>query len=358
MATKRVLITAVSRFWGARLALALEADPQVELVVGIDTREPTVALERTEFVRADIRHSLIGRLIRSLNIDTVVDTHLLVDTALVGSRLAHETNVIGSVNLLAACAGKDSPVRKVVVKSSTVAYGCSPGGPSIWSEDSRNWQPSSDPFVADVVEIEEMTRDFALRNREITVTTLRFVNVLGARLHTPLTRYFGQPVVPTVAGYDPRLQFIEEHDALEVLRRATVEDHPGAFNVTAHGCVLLSQVISLAGRVNAAVLPPYLTQLSRPALGAFGLSVPGHLLDLLKHGRVVDGRRLRETFGLVPRLSTLNAVREWARTASGPRLERRRVASHDRYEPAIEEYLRSRRPGRPARSNGRLGVTT
>ena len=43
----------------------------------------------------------------------------------------------------------------------------------------------------------------------------------SARRSTPpLTRYFALPVVPTVLGFDPRLQFVHEDDALEVLRHA------------------------------------------------------------------------------------------------------------------------------------------
>ena len=50
---RRVLITGLDSFWGGRMAQALESDPEVEMILGMGTREPSVALERTEFVRAD-----------------------------------------------------------------------------------------------------------------------------------------------------------------------------------------------------------------------------------------------------------------------------------------------------------------
>ena len=59
----RVLITGLSTFWGGRVAQALEADPEVEVIIGLDTREPTVKLERTEYVRSDENYSILSRIV-------------------------------------------------------------------------------------------------------------------------------------------------------------------------------------------------------------------------------------------------------------------------------------------------------
>jgi UDP-glucose 4-epimerase len=50
---RRVLVTGLGTFWGGHMAQALEADPNVEVIVGLDPTEPTVELERTEYVRVD-----------------------------------------------------------------------------------------------------------------------------------------------------------------------------------------------------------------------------------------------------------------------------------------------------------------
>ncbi len=60
---RRVLITGISRHLAGRLAQALESDPEVESIVGVDVEEPEVDLERTEFVHADIRNPLIVKVI-------------------------------------------------------------------------------------------------------------------------------------------------------------------------------------------------------------------------------------------------------------------------------------------------------
>ena len=131
-ARRRILITGLSTYWGGRLAQALEQDPEVETIIGVDTRgPPQVELERTEFVRVADQHALIRRIVQAAEIDTVVDTRLVVDSIVTAPRLAHENNVIGTMNILAACGGPDSPVRKLVFKSSRALLRRRAGRPGV-----------------------------------------------------------------------------------------------------------------------------------------------------------------------------------------------------------------------------------
>lgn len=318
MHRQRVLITGVSRFWGAELAERLELDPRVEQIVGLDVRQPTRELSRTDFVRADLRHSLIGKLIRALGIDTVVHTNLIVDPRRTSARVAHETNVIGTMNLLAACSGPDSPVRRLVVKSSTAIYGAEPDDPSFFTEEMSRRTPPTDAFSRDIVEVEAYVHDFALRQPQATVTVLRFANVLGPDLQTPFQAYFSLPLVPTVAGFDPRIQLLHESDAVEVLYRATVEDHPGIYNVAGPGIVLLSQAIRIVGRRPAPVIPFVGGGVATFALRRLGLlDWPPHLLRLIQYGRGVDISRLESEFGFRPRYTSRAVVEDFARRGAG-----------------------------------------
>jgi len=336
MHRKRVLITGVSRFWGGELAQRLEVDPVVEQIVGVDVREPTRELARTDFVRADIRHSLIGKLVRSLGIDTVVHTNLIVDPRRTSARVAHETNVIGTMNLLAACSGADSPVSKLVVKSSTAIYGSEPDDPSFFTEEMSRRTPPRDAFSRDIVEVESYVRDFALRQREAAVTVLRFTNVLGPFLQTPFQAYLTLPAVPTVLGFDPRLQFLHEEDAIESLYRATLEDHPGVYNVAGQGMILLSQAIRIMGRRSLPVIPPYGSTLATLVMKRVGiLDWPPHLLRLIQFGRVVDIRRLQEEFGFTPRYTSHEVVEDFVRKHRVRRL----AGEGFTYEKDLEEFL-------------------
>ena len=125
-----MLVTGVSRYLGSRLAGVLAADPSIERVIGVDTvpprREQATQLGRTEFVRADIRNPLIAKVIAQAEVDTVVHLNVIATPLSAGGRTAmKEINVIGTMQLLAACQ-KAPSMRKLVVKSTTAVYGSSP----------------------------------------------------------------------------------------------------------------------------------------------------------------------------------------------------------------------------------------
>ena len=111
-------------------------------------------------------------------------------------------------------------------------------------------------YAKDAVEIEGYLRGFARRRPDVSVTVLRFANLIGPRIDTVFTRYFALPVVPTVLGYDARVQLLHEEDALAVLERAASLELPGTFNVAADGVLLLSQAIRRAGRIAIPVPAP------------------------------------------------------------------------------------------------------
>ncbi len=139
--TRRVLVTGLSTYWGGRLAQALESFEHIEAIVGVDSQAPTRELERTEFVKVSNQHSLLQRIVRAAEIDTVIDTRLVVNSLMAPPRLAHENNVIGTMNILAACAGPDSPVRKFIFKSSTHYYGSEQDDPAFFTEEMRRPHP-------------------------------------------------------------------------------------------------------------------------------------------------------------------------------------------------------------------------
>jgi UDP-glucose 4-epimerase len=96
---RRVLVTGLSTFWGGRVAQALERDPSVDVIVGLDRNEPTIELERTEYVRSDESYSILARIVKATKIDTVVHSFLVVDSTSMSSKNLHEINVIGTMNL-------------------------------------------------------------------------------------------------------------------------------------------------------------------------------------------------------------------------------------------------------------------
>jgi UDP-glucose 4-epimerase len=299
-APNRVLLTGVSNPLGAEVARRLA--PQVPFLFGCDTVDPMSALEEMDFVHADTRLSVIGKLVRQLKIDTVVHLAVIVDSPR-EERSIHETDVIGTMNVLVGCAAPSSPVRRLVVKSSAAVYGASPNDPSFFNEDMTNWDRPGSGVTRDLLEMEQLVSEFSLRNEHCGVTVLR----LGLRVSedTTLARYLSLPIVPTFAGFDPRLQLLHEDDAAEVIVRSVIGSHPGTFNVAGDGVVLLSQAIGIMGGRPAPVLPPYGRWLSRLGLKALArVDMPAHMADIVAFGLVMDCSQLAAEYRWRPAYSS------------------------------------------------------
>jgi UDP-glucose 4-epimerase len=341
MRPRRVLVTGVSRYLGGRLATILAADPEIEAVVGVDTVEPRGDLGRTEVVRADIRSPKIAQVIADAAPDTVVHLSVVATPLTVGGRTAmKEINVIGTMQLLAACQ-KSTSVRKLVLKSTTAVYGSSPKDPALFTEDMEPRRLPRTGYAKDSVEVEGYVRGFGRRRPDVALTMLRFTNFVGPRIDTPLTRYFSLPVVPRVFGFDPRIQFCHEDDAVEVLRLATLEDKPGIYNVGGSGVLLLSQAIRRAGRVSAPVLEPLVSVVGQGFRRAGLVDFSPEQMRFLEHGRVADTTRLREQFGYTPRYTSIEAFDDFVRARGLNRVLHPEVVAGA--EAAILERLPSRR---------------
>lgn len=350
MRSRRILITGLSSYWGGRLAEQLERDPEIETIIGVDSADPRRELERTEFVRVGTQHALIRRIVRAARIDTVVDTRMVVDSVTASAGAAHEANVIGTMNILAACSGPDSPVRKVVIKSSAHYYGCEQDDPAFFTEDMERPHAPRTPIERDIVEAEGAIAEFARRNRQTVVSVLRFANGLGPELRTSHLSYLTLPVVPTVLGFDPRYGFIHEEDIVGCLEHVARHDLPGIYNGAADGVLVLSEILTLLDRPTLPLLPPVGTGLATTVLRPLGISIPPEMLAQLRFGRGLDNRRLKAA-GYHYRYTTRETVLAMAEHLRLRPILRGARAGGYRYEQAVEEFLRrspSVRPARPA----------
>jgi UDP-glucose 4-epimerase len=312
---RAVLVTGVSRDLGARFARTLAADDQFT-VVGVDLTPPRHDLGNVAFLRADIRNPVIAKVIASRDVDTVVHLAMVATPLGAGSRSSmKEINVIGTMQLLAACQQAET-LRKLVVQSSVSVYGASPRDPAKFTEEmSPRVQPRTG-FGKDSVEIESYVRGLARRRPDVVVTTLRLANLMGAGVDSQITRYLRLPVVPRVMGYDARLQFLHPADAVDALVRVTVHDVPGTFNVAADDMVTLSQALRMMGRPTVGVpqsLAPIVATMGRQARL---LDFSTDQISALTYGRGMDTSRFRTATGFSPAYTSKRALDEFVTSAT------------------------------------------
>ena len=309
---KVVLVTGVSRYLGGLYARRLSAEPEVERILGVDVIPPRHSIGRAEFVRADIRNPMIGRIIRQAGVDTVVHMNVIATPKDTGGRVTQkEINVIGTMQLLAACQKSDS-VQRLVVKSTAAVYGSSPRDPAMFAEDMNAKSTPRTGFGKDSIEVEGYVRGFSRRRPDVEITMLRLANVIGPQIRTAITDYFAMPLVPVPLGYDARMQFIHEHDAVEALAQATTGPSVGIVNVAGDGFVTLLQCLAVVRRPIVPV--PMSTAgvvgniVRRSGLADFS---PDQVA-FLAYGRGLDTNRMRKVFAFAPTYTTREAFKDFA----------------------------------------------
>lgn len=299
---RRILVTGAATWTGGRLIQRLERRAHVE-IFAVDSMPPRIdfaspfremALDQLEFAH------------HVLDIEPNVVVHLqTVDRAAeLGKSRAHDAAVIGA-QTLAGAIGRSDSIRRVIVKSDAAIYGCSPRSPSVYREDMEPYGRRR-RYARDLSEMERFFTGITERH-EIALTVLRFANILGARVANPISTYLRMPVIPSLLGFDPRLQFIYEDDAVRALEHTVITEVPGTINVAAPGQLYLSRVVRLGGRIPQP-LPKRGLDAAMRTLQRSGHALPPHLQEVFRHGMVTDTTRMRTELGFVPRLTCRQAV--------------------------------------------------
>ncbi len=159
----------------------------------------------------------------------------------------HDINVIGTLQMLAACERSET-IRAIVIRGSAGIYGSEPQAPQFFREELARLFPLRTRFQRDVGEIENLFETYARRHPDVVCTMLRYQPAVGPALDTQVTRYLRPPVAPTYLGFDPRIQVVHEEDGLGALLAAVRSPVRGAVNVASPGTIGLTRMIRMAGR--------------------------------------------------------------------------------------------------------------
>ncbi|MFN2199493.1 MAG: NAD-dependent epimerase/dehydratase family protein [Anaerolineales bacterium] len=307
MATKRVIaITGVSGFWGNQLAKRLVLDEALH-IIGIDREKPEVEIDGLDFIQADIRNPLLPELLEDEAVDTVC--HMAFNQSDLPNEAAFDMNVIGTVNVFGASVAAN--VRKIVLKSSTGIYGAFPNNPGFIHEEHDLRGSRRYGYLRDLTEIESFCNGFRQQHPEVQLTILRYANIVGPDVSTPMTRFLSDRYAPILLGFDPMMQFVHQADVINSLLHAIREDHPGTYNIAAEGLMPLTKAMAIVGKLPLPVVHVF----AYWGLSAFGPTAQKHMPiepDYLRYRWVADTARMSTDFGFIPMYTAKETLREFA----------------------------------------------
>ncbi len=314
-----VAITGLNTFVGQRLAERLLALPDGPRLVGIDLRRPLRLEGRIAFRRLDLTHPTADGELATILAEEQVE--VVVHLAFRSSPTAdleydHELETIGTLHVMHACSA--AKVQRLVLASSTMLYGPAPTNPNFLCEERALAGHVDAHCIQNRVEAEALLSQWAPRHPDVQVCVLRHCWVMGPTYVDRVIRYFDRPVVPVVLGYDPLLQFIHEDDLVSVFEKATLEAHPGVYNVVGRGVLPLSTLLAQAGKRGLPLPSRLLYRMANvPAQGQSG-DLPAGFFDYLRYLWIADGERGWQAFG-EPVYTTKEA---WISFVSSRRMER------------------------------------
>ena len=294
----RIAITGLGSFVGQRLVERLLDREQPPTLVGLDVRRPFRVPAGLRFREIDLTDPVadarLSEILRQERIDVVV--HLAFrrfpsrDTD-----YDHDLETLGSLHVMSACAA--AKVRRLVVQSTTMVYGAHPDNPNFLDESQPLRGHAGAHNVQNRVEMERILADWSARHSAVELTVLRHCWVMGPSYFDRTVEFFEAKRVPTILGFDPLLQFVHEDDLLDVFEQATLESHPGVFNIAGRGVLPLSTLLAQAGKRAVPVPRPVLYRTAWLASQSASGDPPAGFFDYLRYLWVADGARGWAEFG-------------------------------------------------------------
>ena len=307
----RVAITGISGYLGTRLLCRLDSLESIERVVGVDVREPQLSPSKLRFYRQNIVEPLTA-----IFTENEIDTAIHLAFVLMPSRdwkHVRQIDVDGTVNFLEGC--QSAHVKHIIFLSSHSAYGAHPDNPLPLTEDYPLRPLDGFQYSLYKAETDRIFQDFAASNGDICVTILRTCVVMGPNSQNAITRSLFKPVIISVMGHDPLMQFVHEDDLVELMLTVLNRKHPGIFNVAGEGTIHYRELATLSSK-RLVVLPDSLLRFIMNFSWHLHLQSesPAEGLSFIKYPVVLSTEKIKRETGFQFKYSSRDAVNSFILT--------------------------------------------
>lgn len=311
----RVAVVGATGNVGTSVLRALIDDPDVESIVGIARRRPSMRAAKTTWVAADISRDDITPHIRGA--DAVILLAWLIQPSRDGAIL-RATNVDGSARVFEAVAR--AGVKTLAYASSVGAY--SPGPKDRQVDES--WPTggiASSFYSRHKAEVERLLDRFEEAHPKIRVSRLRPGLVFKREAASGIRRLFAGPFLPSpvlrpglipVVPDVPGLRFQAEHslDVGDAYRLAVKNRARGAFNIAADPILDVPELAKILGARPVRVPAGLLRACADVSWKLRLQPTPPGWVDMALLAPLMDTTRARDELGWRPRHSSSQALLE------------------------------------------------
>jgi UDP-glucose 4-epimerase len=305
----RAFITGMGTQLGAAVAALLEDDPAMDTIVGVDTDPPRARLRSAQFHRVDGRDGeRLAALVREVSPTVVLHLGVFEPGGRWLSPAAERRTRAGTEALFRAVVDVRS-VKRVVVRSGIEVYGRGRGRADV-PDETMPARPSSS-FGRSMLRVEQIATS-AAKATGAGYLALRFAPIVGPHQPSPLGRYLRLPVVPVPLRPQP-FTLLHPDDAARATAAAVPADVGGVLNVVAPGSITAWQAARHGRRVPVPIAGPTWGpgwQGVRRIGEVLGAPVPDHVIELLRRGRLADGRRAARVLKVRPGRDARSIIEE------------------------------------------------
>jgi len=306
----RVFVTGVSGYLGSACARRLLADDAVELVAGIDIREPGFSSPRLRFYRRDVREP-VEDLLRELAVDTVVHMAYVLPP-MHDQKLMEDININGTLNIMRSC--REAGVKYLLYTSSTTAYGFHPDNDVPLTEESPLRGHDDFTYSKNKKELELLFQNFIRENPSMTVSILRPCFVVGPGFTNPLARYLRKKFVILPLETRP-FQYVHEDDLVDIISLFLRERRGGVYNVAGDGVMPFEDMLRVLGnrliRLPAGLLLA-LNSVAWKLRLRFLSEFPSPALNMVRYSWVASNEKLKRETGYRFKYTTRRAFEDFA----------------------------------------------
>jgi len=303
---KTVAITGVNSYFASTLLSRLQADPEIEKIIGMDVSPWRGGYSKVEFFRKDVCSSGIEKLFAG--VDTVYHLAFIVGE-IKDKEKTSRINIQGSKNIFKACV--NNGVRKVIYTSSNTVYGAYRENILHHTEESPLYKNRESYYNQNKIEVEEFVNGFFADHPEIILTVIRAALLFGPNTKNMFSKLYEPKVTAMPIGSAAHIHFIHEEDLGDALHIAFSQDLPGIYNVGADDAVSARWTFHQAD-TKIIPLPMSLLKPAANLMFKVGLSPAGAGWVIMACNTIFSSnRKFREATGWTPKYSSEETFRSF-----------------------------------------------